>query len=157
MNWITTGVMGIAGLTGSLYALDSANPGDMLHSVETEIVEEINALSHTSVINEALYESELLIERLAELETVTQQPEYQSGTHTAQRERIEQQFISAITSIEKAESAGHVLEVAVARASIQTAVDYYIQNNLSPDDYLYEVLDRYSQSMTESLIVRNSN
>ncbi len=147
--FITTAFFATATLA---YAAQSAYPGEALYIVKVGVNENVDSIVALDTAAEAEVQAEIFAERLEEIDRITDDVQIDSKMADAMQKEVGRQFALAFELIQEVEDENDSAEAAVARAIMQSAIDYHMQNSHIATDYLTDDLMVYSKILTESLI-----
>ena len=149
---LKVGLVAVGGVAVLGFLIAESAPGTPLHTFETELLEPSESTLAIGDRKEAQFWAETFTERLSELSALYEENELEPDAVAVIREDVRTAFLNAFEAIEQSEKGGQLEETAVARATMQTAIEYHLTMSKAVDAEIYEDLQEYSKQLTESLI-----
>lgn len=120
---------------GTSYAAAGSVPGDLLYPVKVEVNENIKSALAVSDSAEAMLQTRLAKERLAEAETLAARGELNAETSAAIAARLKNHYYKAIAHSDTAAAEGDLSSAATVRASLEGILSTYasVLTRLSAD------------------------
>lgn len=145
------GALFFSGL-GVAYASQVSYPGEVLYPVKVGVTEQIESVVTVDTASEAELQAKLFAERIEEVAKLHEKGQFNSEVANEHRKKIGERFQKAFNLIEELEENGDMAEATVARAIMQTAIEYHMHSDALSDRAISHDLDLYSKIMTESFI-----
>ncbi len=156
LKYTLAGVGMMAGMGYVSYAAEATYPGSILYPVKVGINENVEQLAAIDQAAKAEFLAQVFAERLESLHKLVENGALEPTTALAMRDDIAHRFDEAFAAITELEEDDELAEAALARAIMQTAIDYHMQNDQTRELNVTRDLEIFSGLMTETLIERSA-